>query len=180
MNTNNKNLVEVNFQPYKKKSYFFSVAELRFYETLRGIIGDNYFIYPKVRMCDIIEATGKDKFFNFNRIKSKHVDFLICTKSPIISNIVIELDDKSHDAPKRQARDSFVDEIFANAGIPIVHVKAQSFYNKEEVTRQLQKAYETSYIIKKELEEDLEKKPNKSPGCSGIFIILILLIICII
>lgn len=174
MENKDEKLVEVNYQPYIKRRYLFSVAELKFFELLKEIIGDNYYIFPKVRICDIIEPKNKGDYSNFNRIKSKHVDFLLCTKNPITSKIIIELDDKSHDAPSRQDRDKFVDEIFANAEIPIVHIKVQYAYNKEDITQKLQEAYQTRYVIKEK-----EKTPNKAPGC-GLALILILIIIAII
>jgi hypothetical protein len=174
MENNNEKLVEVNYQPYTKRRYLFSVSELKFFELLKEIIGDNYYIFPKVRICDIIEPKNKGDYSNFNRIKSKHVDFLLCAKNPISSKIIIELDDKSHDAPSRQNRDKFVDEIFANAEIPIVHIKVQYAYNKEDITQKLQEAYRTRYVIKEK-----EKTPNKAPGC-GLALIFILIIIAII
>jgi very-short-patch-repair endonuclease len=174
-NNTNEKLVEINYQPYAKKRYFFTVAELKFHELLKGIIGDNYYIFPKVRICDIIEPRNKGKYADFNRIKSKHVDFLICTKDPITSKIIVELDDRSHNAPTRQERDSFVDEIFANSGIPIVHIKVQYEYNKEEVTSRILEAYKTKYVVKEK-----EKASSKSTGCGGLALILILIIIAII
>lgn len=174
MENDNEKLVEINYQPYTKIKYLFSVAELKFFELLKEIIGDNYYIFPKVRICDIIEPKNKSDYSTFNRIKSKHVDFLLCTKNPITSKIIIELDDKSHNAPSRQSRDKFVDEIFANAEIPIVHINVQYSYNKEVITKKLQEAYKTKYVIKEE-----EKTSTKSPGC-GLVLILILIIIAII
>lgn len=174
MENNNEKLVEINYQPYTKRKYLFSVPELKFFELLKEIIGDNYYIFPKVRICDIIEPKNKSDYSNFNRIKSKHVDFLLCTKNPITSKIIIELDDSSHNAPRRQTRDRFVDEIFANSEIPIVHIKTQDAHSKESVTKQLQEAYRTKYVIKEK-----EKTPNKAPGC-GLALILILIIIAII
>jgi len=168
MENNEEKLVEVGYQPYEKRNYFFSVAELKFYELLKEIIGDNYYIFPKVRICDIIQGKDKKSYTDFNRIKSKHVDFLICTKNPITSKIIVELDDKSHNHPSRQKRDDFVDEIFANSGIPIVHIKVNYGYSKDEVIKKLQEAYKTKYIVKADGEE-----PNKKPGCGLLLIFII-------
>lgn len=174
MENSNEKLVEINYQPYIKRRYLFSVAELKFFELLKEIIGDNYYIFPKVRICDIIEPKNKSDYSNFNRIKSKHVDFLLCTKNPITSKIIIELDDRSHNAPSRQSRDKFVDEIFANAEIPIVHINVQYSYNKEVITKKLQEAYRTKYVVKEK-----EKISNKASGC-GLILVLILIIIAMI
>jgi ribosomal protein L33 len=145
---NQEKLAEVKYQPYTKKHYFFSVCELKFYELLKEVIGDHYYIYPKVRICDIIEQENKGNYSDFNRIKSKHVDFLICTKNPITSKIIVELDDRSHNSQSRRERDRFIDEIFANAGIPIVHIKARRWYDREELKTKLQQANKIEYVIK--------------------------------
>lgn len=162
-------IVELNSQPYKKKKYFFSVAELKFFEILKEIIGDNYYIFPKVRICDIVNSEDKNNYSQFNKIKSKHVDFLICTKDPIASKIVVELDDSSHDRESRIKRDRFVDEVFASSGIPIVHIRAKSFYDKEILIKELQKAYKTKYVF-------IEKNSNSQgiESCSLLFVLVIL------
>ena len=151
------------------------MAELKFFELLKDIIGSNYYIFPKVRICDIIEQKNKGKYADFNRIKSKHVDFLICTKDPIASKIIIELDDRSHDTPTRRERDNFVDEIFANSKIPIVHIRVQYTYDKEEITNKILEAYKTKYVVTKK-----EEIVEKSTGCGGLALILIIIIIAII
>lgn len=48
----------------------------------------------------------------------------------MFSNILaIELDNSSHNEPKRQGRDAFVDSSFASAGLPILHVRVHDGYN---------------------------------------------------
>lgn len=166
-------IIEVESQPYKKRKYFFSVAELNFFEILKEIIGDNYYIFPKVRICDIVNSENKNIYSQFNKIKSKHVDFLICTKNPIISKIVIELDDGSHNYRSRRDRDKFVDEVFANSGIPIAHIKVKSFYNKEALTKELQKAFNTKYTIVE------NNNHQNSSGCSLLLVLVILISFCV-
>lgn len=149
-------LKEVSYWPYERKEYFFSVAELKFYEVLKAVIGDKYLIFPKVRICDLIKTKEKEEYLYFNKIKSKHVDFVICEKQPIRTKIIIELDDSSHYRAERQERDNFIDEAFANAGIPIVHIPVKREYRKEELSKQLNDAYQTKYLIKKpETEETI-------------------------
>ena len=172
-NNNQENLVEINYQPYIKKNYFFSIAELKFYNVLKEVIDNNYFIFPKVRISDLIQSKyGKDKYSYFNKIKSKHVDFVICEKDPIKTKAVIELDDSSHNAPSRKERDKFVDEAFANAGIPIVHIKVKSEYDKEKLIEQIKKAYNTKYTIRPR-----ETKDNINPQLKIYFTYLLYLIV---
>lgn len=62
-------VIEIQIQPYKKISYFFSLTELRFFKILKEIIGDNYYIFPKVRVCDIVSSKDKKSYSQFNRIR---------------------------------------------------------------------------------------------------------------
>jgi len=77
----------------QKNKYLLTKIELSFFYKLKNIT-DKYelYIFPKIRLADIINA---DNFADFNKIKAKHIDFTICDKycSPIL---FIELDDKSH------------------------------------------------------------------------------------
>ena len=65
-----------------------------------------------------------------NRIHMKHVDFLICASDDMRPVLGIELDDKSHARKDRQERDTFVDSVFATAGLPILHVQAVGGYDQ--------------------------------------------------
>lgn len=49
----------------------------------------------------------------------------------------IELDDKSHERLDRKARDEFVDQVFAAAKLPLVHVSAKRTYAVLELAAQL-------------------------------------------
>ncbi len=63
--------------------------------------------------------------------------------------MVIELDGSSHELPERKIRDNFVDEVFANAGIPIVHIKTKDWYDKEELKERIRSVEKIKYVIKK-------------------------------
>jgi hypothetical protein len=49
----------------------------------------------------------------------------------------IELDDRSHEAEDRQARDAFVDRVFASASLPLLHVPVQKGYDLAELKAKL-------------------------------------------
>lgn len=114
---------------YKKKIYFFSKNELNFYRELDQKATElNLILFSKVRLADIVEPIGKGSNWQsqFNRIRSKHVDFILCDLPSIKPVLVIELDDNSHNKPDRQERDTFVDRVLEQAGIPIIHTKDSS------------------------------------------------------
>lgn len=126
--------------PYRKKYYLFSEAEKKFYDVLKVVLKENYLIFAKVRVADLIyypSRRGKWQS-NFNRIKAKHVDFVICDKFKISPILVIELDDSSHNRYDRQKRDNFIDQAFNVAQLPILHIKNSYQYNPQELLKQIQ------------------------------------------
>jgi hypothetical protein len=126
--------------PYIKKEYLLSEAEKKFYFVLAEILGNDYLIFSKVRMVDLLylpKMSNSDFYYYQNKIQSKHVDFIICDKENIKPLLAIELDDSSHLKTDRFLRDILVDKIFENAKLPILHIKASGNYDKEILLSQV-------------------------------------------
>lgn len=126
--------------PYKRKDYFLSKAETSFFGVLRNVVGDRYLVFAKVRMEDVIVVKGAtdqkgpdSRTSHRNRIKSRHVDFLLCDKDTSRPLLAIELDDSSHSRPAQRTRDEFVGKAFEAAGMPLLRVTAQRAYNVAEI-----------------------------------------------
>lgn len=99
--------------------------ELRAYAKLKQQADErSLVICPKVRLADIVHPREGDPnyFSHFGRIKSKHVDFVICNQLMIVLGIV-ELDDNSHNRRDRQQRDQLVDAILTSVGYKIIHTR---------------------------------------------------------
>ena len=125
------------FSSYTSNTFLMSKAEISFYQVLCQILGDKYCVYPKVRLADLVNVKGgKNYHAAFNRVKSKHCDFVICDKSSKVI-LVVELDDKSHSGQKAQKSDTFKDELFKAIGIRCIRHEAKRSYNVEEVKRKL-------------------------------------------
>lgn len=118
--------------PYRKKNYFFNRSERKFYYTLGDILGDKYFLFSKVRILDLLYLPKylRNSYHYLNKIQSKHIDFIICDKQNIKPLLAIELDGSSHLRKNRIERDKFVNEIFKDAGLPILHIKVCDSYDK--------------------------------------------------
>jgi hypothetical protein len=112
-----------NSEAYKKRPFLLTKNELAFYNALiPAANGKNLAIFVKVRLADLIEPSSKSNFqSSFNRIKAKHIDFVLCDKPYIRPVLAIELDDASHHRDDRKKRDIFVDKALQSAGIPILH-----------------------------------------------------------
>ncbi|HNX05201.1 MAG TPA: DUF2726 domain-containing protein [Opitutales bacterium] len=124
---------------YRKCNTLLTKAELNFLRAFAGLLPDHVLVFSKVRLCDVIEPdlprSAKGYFRAFNRIRSKHVDFVLCDEKDTRIIGVVELDDSSHDRPDRMARDIFVDSALKQAGIPILHVKCARGYDPVELKR---------------------------------------------
>ena len=136
---------------YKLKEFFFSVAEIRFYEALKQVVGNKYLIFPKVRIADLVESSD---LVQFNKVRGKHIDFTLLESGRKIKvKMLIELDDKTHNEPKRQTRDLEIDALFKAVGLPIAHIKVKPEYDLEEIRRILKFTYNKSRRSKNSLSD---------------------------
>lgn len=127
--------------PYLKKDSLLTEAEKKFYFVLSEIIGNDYLIFSKVRMADLLylpKMSNRDFYHYQNKIQSKHIDFLICNKEDIKPLLAIELDDSSHLKVNRILRDELVDKIFESASLPIIHIRVSYSYNDKELSQNIQ------------------------------------------
>lgn len=123
---------KINYSNYQKK-YLLTKTEYSFYMKSRLALQEkNFYLYPKVRLEDFIEATGegKEKLSLRGRIKSRHIDFLVCDDKLHIK-AAIELDDKSHSNEKAQAADQFKNELFDSLKLPLVRIQVKQDYTND-------------------------------------------------
>ena len=120
-------------RPYFRKQFLLSKPEKYFYNILREVFG-NYTILAKVRLADLVEANRSHPRWqsNFNRIKSKHIDFVICD-AWLCPLVAVELDGSSHQRIDREQRDVLVDRILKEASLEIVHVERKKRYLYKEI-----------------------------------------------
>lgn len=113
-----------NNMPYSKKNILTN-TEYAFWLILKekcaphGII-----ICPKVRMEDFIDVTASDyrtKQSFRGKIKSRHIDFMLCDKN-LNTLAGLELDDNSHLRNDRKEVDEFKNQVFNRIDIPLYRV----------------------------------------------------------
>lgn len=108
--------------PYHRK-YILTKNEYYFYKRLINITDPlGLSILAKIRLADLIETNdnlnASEKTIYFNKIKAKHVDFVIANQMRVI--MIIELDDTSHSNMNTIERDSFVNNALIKAGYTVV------------------------------------------------------------
>lgn len=125
--------------PYRRKDYLLSKAERSFYGVLTDAVAEEYRVFAKVRLADLVwipKGTEKRQSY-FNRIQAKHIDFVLCDRSTVRPVLAIELDDASHQRQARQTRDAFMDQALAAAELPLLRVPARSAYHVDELKEQI-------------------------------------------
>lgn len=122
-----------NILPYILNQNFLTNKEYKFYQSLKPI-ADKYGleIICKVRLADIViipkDINNYMKWFN--HIKAKHIDFVLCS-SEMNPVLLIEIDDYTHQRNDRKRRDEFVDSIFANTSIKLLHILTWTYEQLE-------------------------------------------------
>jgi len=128
-------------ETYIPCSSLFTAAEWLFYGSLVRAVDDRFLVFGKVRIADVLNPDRRmnksDWYRAFNRISSKHFDFVLCDSITQSIIAVIELDDKSHLLPSAIARDSFVNQICKESGLPLIRFRAASGYQVETIRSEI-------------------------------------------
>jgi hypothetical protein len=126
---------------YTRRASLMSKAERSFYGVLAQAVGEEYRIFAKVRVADVLKpAKGMDKSQwrkAFNQINRKHFDFVLCERDDLRFVYAIELDDKSHDNDERKSRDRLIDKACKEAGLPLIHIRAARGYAPDALRHQI-------------------------------------------
>ncbi len=115
-------------------SLFVNTSETAFFHVLQNKLPAGYFLMSKVRLEDIIRvksaiSDGKIRWHLRNRVKSRHVDFLVINARGQ-SVFAIELDGKVHNTDKSKNADDLKNGLFKTAKIPFWRVKTGEDFEK--------------------------------------------------
>jgi len=141
--------------PYLRNETLFSDGERSFFEVLSLVAKDNdYLLFAKVRLAEllVIPKGVPNWITHWNRISSKHVDFVVCDRDSTEPLVVVELDDSADERPKTTEKDSFLEEALDSAGLPLLRIKVADSYNPKELAEKIEQAF---MIYEEEDEEDV-------------------------
>lgn len=117
--------------PYEINETILTERERSFYRILKPVADKlELQICPKVRLADIVSIKKGTKDWQkwFNKIRSKHIDFLLCDYDMNIV-LLVELDDSSHESERAKKNDALKNAIFGSRIVRIRSLKE----NVEEV-----------------------------------------------
>lgn len=112
--------------PYRKK-LLLTKNEWAFYKELKPIADEmKLSVLAKIRVADLVEVDGSvnksewQKYFN--KINKKHIDFALANPANLRIELLIELDDNSHNNAQIE-RDNFVEELYKKAGYTFLRTR---------------------------------------------------------
>lgn len=131
---------------YSRKDSVMTPIESRFFNRLVNIAGHKYHVFPQIHLSSLLknETWGKYHKLAFQRINRRSVDFVLCDKQTMKTVYAIELDDSTHNNPKRRARDQIVEEMLAEGGVPLVRLRHPNKLSDTEIVNILRNVNESS------------------------------------
>lgn len=119
-----------------------NVGEKNLYEVLKLITQDEYAVFIKIRLIDLlkIKANGTNWLYYKNKVIQKHIDFILCDSKSLKVKLAIELDGETHRAEKQQKKDDFKNKVLTTIGIPILRIEAKSSYNINDIQNKIKNA----------------------------------------
>lgn len=112
-------------------------GERRFYKVLKLALPNTLAIFPQVRLASLVKPRGEFVWRNFRPLAIRSVDFVVCDYESGRTLLVIELDDKTHSFYRRRFRDKFIDRVLDGAGIPVLRIPYQSYYDSHKLASQV-------------------------------------------
>ena len=120
---------------YYKKQSLLTATEVRYFQILNSLLGENYLVYPQINLASVLDKEGGG---NFRTELFRNIDFGVFdfTFRPIL---LIEINDNSHLRPDRAERDAKVLEICKSAKIPLVTFWVKEGIDAKKMRRELEK-----------------------------------------
>lgn len=132
---------------FARQPALFTPAEIRFLLALQEAVGQEVVIVGKIRLADLIRPRPgqrpPQRQAAFNKIRSKHIDFVLLDPADFVPLLALELDDSSHQRPDRVERDRFVDAACADAGLPLLRAPVRARYDSGELRAFIRQAIRT-------------------------------------
>lgn len=119
--------------PYRLREPFLSKTEAALFRLLSELMGNRYVICPKVALTDLFMIVRPNENVHFfNKIFRKHVDFLLCDPKTFAPSFGVEIV-KSISKDEMREADKFIDELFMDAGVPLVRIPLSESYEPTDL-----------------------------------------------
>lgn len=131
---------------YLKRYSLLQQHEQNYFKALSKVIGRNAYIFPKVRLSELIRPQGTGtqavQRAHWSRVQRRCVDFLLCSPNSLAPVLAIDLDNKSKKRKREHSKgggDILAESLMA-ASIPLLRVRAAREYDDDVVLNQIRLA----------------------------------------
>lgn len=131
---------------YSRKDTIMTQTEINFYKRLEMIAGDRYYIFPQIHLTALAKNETRGRYYKlgYQRINRRSVDYVLCDKVSLQPVYAVELDDRTHDTTRRQARDQIVETILTEIGLPLVRFRNTGSLTDEDIAKSFYDAHRAS------------------------------------
>lgn len=134
--------------PYVRRVAMFSSEERAFLTLLDVAVGDDFRIFGKVRVADVLSVnSGIDPAFSlraFIRIAAKHFDYVLCYRTNMRPVCAVELHVPGWENREHKNRFAFLARACMAARFPLVVFDAQRRYAPDEIRQMVLDALGTN------------------------------------
>ena len=130
---------------YIRRDFLLSPEERQFFHALRRAAGEDYAIFGKIRVIDIITprlaASADPAWDALEATGETHFPFVLCKPSDLSIACAVQL--IQHQAPGRKVKDGnthALKTICAAAGLPLVRLEAGPFYDHHDIRQAVAEA----------------------------------------
>ena len=145
---------------YDLKDSMLTDTEMEYLEAIEEVLPEGYMVQVQANLAAFIRRTDGARYQNE---LFRNVDFLI-TDLFYRPLVVIEVNDRTHFAPERRARDEKVTEICEEAGIPIITLWTSYGVNPDYIEKRLEEAL-ASLPVKRIAHSAAKAAASKKKGC---------------
>jgi len=125
----------------QRRSRLLSAAERNFFECLINSLGDEFFIFTKVRMLDIVEPTPSANWIEkktvSQRLANECLDYVLCKPNDMSIFGVIELEnfEKGTNKKMRASREKLVSDVCKTANLRLFYFDIRQDYRSMDIRR---------------------------------------------
>lgn len=130
---------------YTRQDFLLSPEERQFFHALRLAVGEDYVIFGRIRIIDIIAprsiAAVDSAWDALEALGEEHFPFVLCRQSDLSIACAIQL--IQHKWPGRKARDAAehpLKTICTAAGLPLLRLEAGPFYDRNDIRQAIAEA----------------------------------------
>ena len=120
--------------PYRLRPEYLSPSESAFYHVLSKLVKNEFNVYPKVALTDLFFVIRPNENIHMAaKLQRKNVDFLLLWPDTLKPALAIELDYPRQ--AEHHSADNFFNSLFAETGLPLIHVTVQQTYELKALTK---------------------------------------------